>query len=583
MAATPATQPRVVNSTRPVESRRARYEKRLAALKRERGSYETHWQEIADVLLPRRVRFQPTNTTNKGQKVNQNIVDSTATLAHRTLKSGMMAGLTSPARPWFRLTTADPALAEQADVKQWLYSTEVRMREVFSRSNLYSCLPVFYGDLGGFATAAMELLEDEEDVIRLYPYPVGSYFLANSARLAVDTCIRELVMTVRQVVEEFVKQPSGAMDWSRCSSMVKEAWDQNNLDRWVEIVRVVEPNPDYVSGRADRTGMRWRSCYYERGAPEAGKEDVLLRESGFHEFPILASRWDVTGEDVYGYGPGMDALGDIKQLQLEQRRKMQAIDKMVSPPMRGPESLRNRPRSLLPGDTTFVDATAGTGTFEPAYVPKPDLQHLLLDMQETKQTIRRAFYEDLFLMLTMNDRREITAREIEERHEEKLLMLGPVLERLNGELLNPLIDRTFAIMYRRGMIDEPPESIAGSDLKVEYISMLAQAQKAVGTGGIERLTQYALTVAQVDPGIMDKFDANQSLDELGQMLGTPPKLVRSDDDAAALRRQRDAQVRAQQMAAMAPDVAKAAKDASETEMGGDTALSRLAQGAGAAA
>lgn len=545
------------------ETAKQRYTKRLAALRNERSSWETHWRDLADYFLPRKGRWL-FNNINRGDKRNQLLIDSEPRLAARTLSSGMMAGLTSPARPWFRLTTPDPEMMEFGPVKDWLYDVERRMRDVFSKSNLYNALPTVYGEMGVFGVCPMAGLEDARSVIRFYPFTVGSYYLAQNERLQVDTFYREANMTVRQLVRMFGLQA--------VSPTTRSMFDNGNTEQWIKVIHVVEPNEGRNITRGDNRNMPFVSAWFEQGD---GHGDGLLRQSGFNEFPIMAPRWDPTGEDIYSGSPGMDALGDAKALQVQQKRKAQAVDKHVDPPMQAPTALKNKRASLLPGDITYVDAASGMQGFVPAYQIKPEIQALLLDMQEMRDRINRTFYADLFLMLAMSDRRQMTATEVAERHEEKLLMLGPVLERLNDELLDPLIDRTFAVMLRAGLLPPPPPELEGVDLKVEYISILAQAQRMVGLGAVDRLYGFAGGVAQVDPSVLDKLDHDQAVDEYAEMLGVPPGIVRSDDAVAALRSQRAQAQRAQAAAENAPALAKTAKDLAETPVTGDTALTRV--------
>lgn len=558
------------------ETRIQRAKARLEELKLERLSWEQHWKDLGQHFTPRKGRWMlDAHEVNRGDKRNQKLLDGTPRYAARTLASGMMSGLTSPARPWFRLVTPDAALMKSASVKEWLEQVETRMRDVFAKSNIYNVLPSVYGELGVIGTAPMMVLEDDEDIIRARPYTVGSYYLANSSRLVVDTFYCEINMTVRQIVQEFVRQPDGSMDWSRVMPQTKALYDSNQLNNWIGVVHYIEPNADREAGRADNRSMPFSSCFFEK----AQGEDIFLRESGFEEFPVMAPRWETTGEDVYGSSPGMDALGDAKALQHQTKQKAKVIDKIADPPMAGPPGLRNQRSSILPGDLTFVDFANGTPQFQPVYVPNPQAISVIReDIENLRQLISRGMFEDLFLMLAMSDRRQITAREVAERHEEKLLMLGPVLERLNDELLDPLIDRAFSIMLRRGLIPEPPEEIQGQDVKVEYISVLAQAQKMVATGSIDRLASYVGAVAAFNPEVVDKFDADQSVDEYGTALGVPAKTIRSDDAVAELRQMRQQQQNAQQMAAMAQpmkDMATAAQTASQTQVAGKSALDQM--------
>jgi len=313
---------------------------------------------------------------------------------------------------------------------------------------------------------------------------------------------------------------------------------------------------------------------------------VFLEKSGFDDFPVLAPRWEVTGEDIYGTNcPGMMALGDIKQLQLGEKRGMQAIDKMVSPPMVGPTSMRASKASILPGDITYVDTREGQQGFRPAYEVKPDVQQLEYKQERIRYRISRAFFEDLFLMLATNPNIEDTqktAREIEERHEEKLLALGPVLEQMNQDLLDPLIDRTFSIMLRQELIPTPPEELEGDDLKVEYLSIMAQSQKMIGLSGMERFSAFVINnAAQLpDAAVMtDKVDFDQMIDEYADMTGIPPRIVRPDEAVAVMRQERAKAQQALEQAQALKDASQSAKNFSQSEPRGDNMLSDMMRGA----
>lgn len=565
-------------------SKRQQNELLRSQLENERSSFLAHYKDLSDHILPRRPRFSVTDA-NRGDRRNSKIIDSTATFAARTLRSGMMSGVTSPARPWFRLTTPDPDLAELGSVKYWLDTVSKRMSTVFLKSNLYNALPVLYGDLGVFGTSALMIEEDFEDVIRCFPFPIGSFTIANNDRLKVDVFQREFRMTVRQLVQRFGKRsPSGEMDWSNMSMQVKNLWEQSQFEAWIDVMHTIQPNEGYDSRQAASKDKRYSSCYYEKGSSQtyAGspgpEDDKFLRESGYDYFPVLCPRWEVTGEDVYGTDcPGMVALGDIRALQVMQKRKAQAVEKMVNPPMVGPSSLRTVKTTILPGDITYTDEREGQKGFRPAHEVNPRIQELLLDVQDHQMRIKKAFYEDLFLMLAQSDRREITAREIDERHEEKLLALGPVLEQLNQDLLDPLIDIAFNIMNRQGLIPPAPEEMQGLTLKVEYISIMAQAQKLVGIAGIERFAGFVgnlVTVTQ-SAAILDKVDIDQMVDVYGDLTSVPPGIIRPDDEVERIRSGRQQAQQQQAQMEQAAQGATAVKDLAAADTGGDNALTQL--------
>lgn len=553
-----------------------------AAMQIERSSFITHWRAIGDYILPRRHRFQVTDV-NRGERRNLNIIDSTATLALRTLRSGMMAGVTSPARPWFILSTGDADLDEREDIKWWLHDTTRRMRSVFSKSNLYNVLPSLYSDLGGFGTGAMLIEEDFDSVVRFYSFPVGSYMVANDEKMKVRTFFREFRYTVGQVVEKF--SPRNAKNeptFENISDYTKDLYKTGQTETWINVDHAIYPNPEYDPARVGSKFKRYRSVYYEAGGEGTGAMrigDKVLRDKGYDRFPVLVPRWETTGEDIYGTScPGMEALGDVKQLQKGETRGMQAIEKMIFPPMVGSPRLKKVRTSLLPGDITYNDEQQN-GAFKPAHEVDFRISELESKQDQVRRRISRAFYEDLFLMLAQSDRRQITAREIEERHEEKLLALGPVLEQLNQDLLDPLIDNTFEVMLSQGLIAEPPEELAGRELKIEYVSIMAQAQKAVGISTIERGVRFVvdLATAKQDASVYDKLDVDQAIDEYFDALGTPPRMVRGDERVEALRAGRaEAEAAMQQQEAIRGG-AEIAKDLAGAKLEEDSALKRLIQ------
>lgn len=542
--------------------------KQLAQLEQERTTFEPHWRELSDFIIPRGSRFL-TSEANRGDRRNTKIVDPTATMANRTLSSGMMSGITSPARPWFKLATPDPEMMDYGPVKLWLETVQNRMNDMFNKSNLYQSLPIIYSSLGTFGTGALAVLEDDEDVIRTMPFPVGSYYIANSPRLSVDTCFRKFSMTVRQLVREF--------GLNNVSSSTKSAFENGTYENWVDVVHAVYPNMNRETGKMNAKNKAFRSVYFEVG----GDNDKVLRESGYDEFPVMAPRWEVNGEDVYGSScPGMIALGQVKALQLEQRRKAQQIDKQTNPPMIGPTSLKTQRVSLLPGDITYVDQVTGAEGLRPAYQVNPNLGDLLGDIQDTRQLINSAYFVDLFMMLQNVNTRSMPVEAVIEMKEEKLLMLGPVLERLNDEFLDPLIDRAFSMMARKNMLPPPPDVMQGMPLRIEYISVMAQAQKAIGLSSLERFVGFVGNLASAKPEALDKLDVDQAIDNYAVMSGVSPTVVVPQEQAQQTRNDR-AQQQQQAMALQTGMAAvQGAKTLSEAKTADPNLLTALAGAVG---
>jgi len=516
-----------------MKTKRAKLLTRWGHLRSERATWWSHWQEITTYLLPRNGRYFEQDR-NKGHRRHNSIYDNTGTRALRTLGAGMMAGATSPARPWFRLGTADPDLNKYPPVQAWLADTTERMQLVFTRSNTYRTLHGIYEELGAFGTAGSIVLPDAKNAIHHYALTTGEYAIATDYQGRVNTLYREFQKTVSEVVREF--------GYNKCSTSVKNLYDRGSLDQWITIIHAIEPRDDRERdfSKKDNLNMKYKSCYFEQG----GEGEQVLRESGFKDFPAVVPRWGLAGGDIYGNSPGMEALGDVKQLQHEQLRKAQSIDYQTKPPLQVPSYLKNRDVDSLPGGVTFVDGQQGK--IETAFAVNLNLQHLLQDIQDVRSRINSSFYADLFLMLANATDTRMTATEVAERHEEKLLMLGPVLERLHNELLDPLIDNTFNRMIEAGLVPPAPEELQGMDLNVEFVSMLAQAQRAIGTNSVDRYTNSLGMVAQFKPDVLDKFDSDKWANAYGEMLGIDPDLIVPDKQVALIRQQR---AEAQQAAA----------------------------------
>jgi len=529
---------------------------RLQALKTERSTWDAHWRRIAEVLLPRSGRWITSDRNRGGDKHNE-ILDSTGTQALNVMSSGLMAGATSPARPWFRLGSRDPALNKWHSVRAWLDDVGQLMAGVFQRANTYQALRSMYEELGAYGTGACILLPRPGKVIHLSPLTVGEYWLAQDEWNTVNTLYREFDMTVAQVVREFGEDA--------CSESTRNSYRNGRLDHWVTVIHGIEPREDRPMTPGPM-GMPWRSVYFEASAGKTHEQ--VLRESGFERFPALCPRWATTGANIYGNSPGMDVLGDVSALQQMAWRRSQAIDYQTQPPLQAPNSAAGQEQNLLPGGVTYVDAATPQGGVRPVWESRLDLSHLSLEMQETRARIRAGFFADLFLMLASSDRRQMTAAEVAERHEEKLLMLGPVLERLHNELLAPLVETTFDYMADAGMLPPAPPELEGQDLGIEFVSMLAQAQKAIGVNAVDRFLGTMNIMAQSQLEVLDRIDSDELVDGYADMLGVDPDYIVPVEEAQQKRAARDKALAAKEQAAAMQVQASTAKDLAAAPVGG---------------
>lgn len=540
--------------------------KRMAALVSDGSSWLSTWKEIGPYVAPHRGWF--TETPNVGSRIDhKTLIDSTAVRALGTLAAGMTSGLTSPSRPWFKLGLDDAELMSYDPVKYWLEDTESRLYTIFAKAKIYSSLTSIYEEIGAFSTAAMMILPDYENVIRPRHFTAGEFYLDQDAENRVDTFARPMSLNVGQMVKMFGED--------NVSQAVRDAYKRGDLNTWVKLAHLITPNSKYQPGVKEAKGMKFSSYYWETGS----NEDQILRTSGFNSFPVMAPRWGLTRpSDVYGRGaPGWLTLGDVKMLQKMQKDGLIALNKVINPPMLKGASVTGAVNTVPGGVTTSPDMGPNAGV-RPAYQINPDLAAMEAKILRVQTDIRAGYFADLFLLLANQDRPNMTAREVVERHEEKLLILGPLLESLEGELLDPTIDRTFEIALAAGVIPPPPQELSGRNLKVEYISPLAQAQKMMGVTAIEQGARFVGSLASVMPEVLDVFDGDEATRQHLAMDGVSPKIIRSPEKVAEIRKNRAAQQEQAAAIEQGKILVEGAKTLSDTKVGGNSALDAVLSG-----
>ena len=554
-----------------METKIERMNCRLQEMKNERSSFDGHWKEVAQFTQPRLGRFITTDV-NKGDKRYRSIINSAATQAVRVARAGLHAGVMSPARPWFSLETSNPDLMESQAVKVWLSQVTLLLQTIFAKSNLYTMAPTLLGELLTFGTGAMFHLDDYDTVARFYTMTIGQYWLAQNEKLQIDTILREYQMTTRQMIQKF-----GLANVSRG---VKDAYDHGKYENRWDVCHIIHPNTDYEDGHPMAKKFAFASCYWE---PKSDEKDKVLEEGGFQEFPVICPRWEVTGEDVYATDcPGMTALGDVKGLQVAEKRLAQGVDKQVNPPLKGPASLKGQQISSLPGGVTLYDGDPQRERLEPLYNVAPQVGELTRNIDRIERRIKQAFFEDLFRSIaSMEGVQPQNELFLTQQRQETLLQLGPMLERLHNEGITKIIDRTFnqCMRAKPSLLPPAPPELQGQPLQVSYVSPLMTAQRAVATSNIDRVTAYIGGLAAAGfPQAADKFDADQAVDEYANALGVPPKLIVPDEQVAQIRQQRQQAQQAAQTMGMVQAGAGAAKDLASADTSGPNALTALTQG-----
>lgn len=528
----------------------------FGALETARLPWWVTWREIADYYMPKRYNWLLSDQERaKRLSKNGNIIDGTGTNAGKVLAAGMMNGITSPTRPWFKLRLADFEENAGSSARRWLDEVERRLLLIMAESNFYNALAVMYLDLVFFGTAAVLIYEDRESVIRCYNNALGEFFLGQSSRQQVNVFAREITRTVRQTVEEWGIE--------NVSDRTKIAYRAGNarLTENLNICHIIEPNDDKRYGLPKH--FTYREVYYEKASQSTSE---VLSVKGYYELPGIFPRWEITGNDDYGTGPGLDALGDVIQLQHESKRKAQSLDYMVRPPMVLDVELQRRGTALIPGGQTFVKSSSNVGA-KPAYQVNPPIQELTQDLMQIQSRIRETFHNDLFKMISQLETVR-TATEIDARKEEKLIMLGPVLDRFKTEALDPGVNRIFNIAQRAGLLPSPPPEYANAKIEINYISILATAQSAVGVIPTERFVQFIGSVAGVYPNALHVPDWDSLLRDYGRDLGVKAKHINPAEKTAQLNAEAAKAAQAQELAASVEPAAGAAKLLSETDVGG---------------
>lgn len=520
---------------------------RKTAMMAVRDMYVPDWKQVADYIDPWAGQYLY-NLTQGPKKLpsRSKVINNKATHSLKTMDAGFMSGHTSKSRPWFILSIQDPQLKELPEVKAWLDDVSQRMRDVLANSNFYTELPRFYHQRHMFGVALLASDEDKESVVRYYSRMIGTYAIALDDRGLVDSFWYSFQMSARNIV---AKYPADGIP-----TRVTEAMNSNRQDEIFTVESLVEPNPDKLEGMQGAARRPFRQIYWIQGN-EAADKHGCLEVGGHYELPAHGSRWDAASGVVYSTSPALDSIGDIKQLQYLESEKLRIIDQMSKPTLSVPSSMRGQGVGLNPGERIYMTPSQTQQEVKPVYTPDSrGLAEVKGEIREIEKRVEQAFYADLFRMLDFLDDRQRTAYEISERKEEKISQLGPALESLTDEVLDPEITRLFSIMERRGLIPQLPQSLEGTEIRIEYTSVLAMAQKATGLGTIERTVQFVASLLQINPAdtsILDKLDMDQAVDEFHDRNGGPARMIRGDDEVAKLREASAKQQQMQQMAQMA--------------------------------
>ncbi len=534
--------------------------KRCANLESVRQTWEDHWQEILDYVMPRKADV--TFVRSRGEKRTEVLYDSTAITANNLLAASLQGTLTSASLPWFHLKLRDTETNQNRDVQLWLEDSAKRMYEIFNESNFNTEVHELYLDLVSIGTGAIFVEEGskgfDKEGIHFNCLHIAEYFIQENINGKVDTLYRKYKLTARQAIQEFGEENVG----EKILESVKE-----KPDKEFNFIHAVEPTEDYerAVGKSN-TKLPVHSCHV------CTEDKMVVRTGGYNEFPYLVPRWSKATGEIFGRSPSYNALPDIKTLNKAVEIGLKAWAKAIDPPLLvQDDGVIGRVR-MTPAGITVV---RHDGAIKPLQIGS---NWQITDMKENqlRTSIRQAYYSD---QLQLQDGPQMTATEVQVRYELMQRLLGPTLGRFQSEFLNPLIERTFGIMLRAGALLPEPEVIQGQKIDVEYVGPLARSQRMEESVAIDRLYELAVNVVQVDPSIMDNINHDEAIRLRGDLLGVPKIVLRSRDEVEELREQRQQAQMAQQQAEQQQQAAQAALTQGQamSEMGSPEAQEGMAQ------
>lgn len=525
------------------------------------NAFKPDWQDLSDFFLPRSVRFLARNT-NKQPAKNRKIKDSTPLLAVRNFSSGMMSGATSPATNWFKVRVRNYGQEENYQIKTWCSQVENIFRDIFNSSNLYRILPSVYKQIGVFGISVFAMLSDETSVLRCSLLPIGSYRIAKNQKGEVDTICRVYMETARNLYEQFGEE--------NVSKEVLNAIHSNRYEEMFEVVHFVEPNRDYKPGSIWAEDKEFISVYYE----SLSAEEKFLSKKGFDKFPYAVFESEVNGEDVYPSDcPGINALPDVKQLMSMVIDEGKAVKKMISPTYKGPASLKNK--KMIDAPAAFIEEDENGRGLSPIYEVNPRVLEVDSIIEKLKESIKEIFYNDLFAMILNTAERSRTATEVNELKEEKMVLLSPLLQQIHNGL-NQVMDWVFSECVKLNILPDPPAEIMGANMDIEFVSTLAQAQKAVKISAMERFTTFTINLAQtLDPSLKMKLNANKIIDDYADYANISPEQIVPTSEVEKIKQKEEERESQKQAMEQAKQGSEIIKNIAGTDAYGSDLIARL--------
>jgi hypothetical protein len=511
----------------------------------QRATFDQHWREIAERILPRSNLFQ--RYQERGQKATERVFDATATLALERFSAAMESMLTPRTQRWHKLKTTNRELNEIPAVRQYLDAvTEVLFNARYApTANFASQTNEAYMSLGAFGTGGMFIDEMMGQGLRYRAVHLSELYIAENHQGIIDTVYRKFAMTLRQFAQRFGREKMS----QRQRGMLEKDPEQN-----IDVIHAVHPNDEIESVKRSYRGMPIASCYVNCETRE------IVSEGGFRTMPYAVGRYVTAPKEIYGRSPAMTVLPDIKMLNEMSKVSIRAAHKMVDPPLLLQDDGALQAFDLRPGALNYGGVDEQGRQLVHAMTPAGRIDIGLEMMDQRRQVINDAFLVTLFQILV--DAPTMTATEAMLRAQEKGALLAPTMGRQQSEFLGPLIERELDILARAGNLPPMPEELmeAGAEVDIEYVSPLNRAQRADEGVAILRTLESISPLAQIDPSVMMVFDPMLVARELADINGVPQKVLRSPEQIAEMQAEAAQAQQAQALLQAAPVIGKTTAD-----------------------
>jgi hypothetical protein len=512
-----------------------------------RNTFAAQWEEAAELIHPtHRNTFFYGNWNFPGQKKTQQQIDANGMLANHRFAAICDSLLTPRNSKWHGLEASNPYVNKQRGVKEWfeeviriLFKLRYHPLANFSAQNNSN-----FQSLGAFGNATMFI--DAFDGrhyggymgLRYRAIPLGETFYGENHQGIVDRVIRWFRMTAYQAAQKWGLHalPANLLAPLQQNSQ----WPYNFL-------HCVKPRDDYDPRRMDVKGQPFSSYYVSIEG-----QCLMAPEGGFTTFPYAVSRYDQHPLEVYGRGPAQIVLPSLKTLNAEKATFLTAGHRASNPVLLtaddGIVGMELRPGAMNKGGVT-ADGKTLVHT-----LPVGDIQISKEMMAEERSIIQDVFLVTLFQILTETP--QMTATEVIERTNEKGILLAPTIGRQQNEYLGPMVTREVSLAIRMGLVPPPPRVMieAGGEYEITYTSPLARAARAQEAAGFVRTVETVRELVNItqDMSLLDPFNFDVAIAEIAEIQGTPISWMATDDEIAAKRQARAAQMAKQQQIQAAP-------------------------------